>query len=300
MTGATLPPAIDAERVTMDSDAGALSYYVAGQGTPLLLIHSINAAGSSYEVRPIFEYYRHTRCVFALDLPGFGASERSDRRYDVALYTKAIDAMLEHIAGLHDTPCDALALSLSGEFLARTAVADQARTVPRLARIALVSPTGFRKSDTNLRGPAGSSRELAWLGRFLSLGLVGRPLFRLLTRPGVIRYFLRRTWGSSGIDEGLADYDVALAQQPGAHYAPLSFISGRLFSRDIRSVYEALTLPVLLSHGTRGDFKDFGGAAWTTDRDNWTRQEFATGALPHFEQPDTFFAALDQFLNQER
>ena len=32
-----------------------LSYYVAGAGAPMLLVHSINAAGSAYEVKPIFE-----------------------------------------------------------------------------------------------------------------------------------------------------------------------------------------------------------------------------------------------------
>ncbi|MEO1576755.1 MAG: alpha/beta hydrolase, partial [Pseudomonadota bacterium] len=147
-----------------------------------------------------------------------------------------------------------------------------------------------------MTGPDGASRETGWLSRFLKLGLVGEPLFRLLTRPGTIRYFLKRTWGSPHFDRGLADYDALITRQSGAHYAPLAFISGRLFSRDIRRVYENLEQEILLGHGTRGDFKDFRGAAWTEARANWTTVAFQTGALPHFERPDTFFGALDKFL----
>ena len=118
----------------------------------------------------------------------------------------------------------------------------------------------------------------------------------MLTRPGTIRYFLRRTWGSNEIDEGLAAYDDVITKQPGAEHAPLAFASGRLFSRDIRRVYEALRLPVWLAHGTRGDFQDFRGADWVRGRAGWTVQAFDTGALPHFERPQTFCEAYERFL----
>ena len=51
-TASTLPPALSGDWRELDGRAGRLGYYVAGSGPPLLLIHSINAAGSSYEVRP--------------------------------------------------------------------------------------------------------------------------------------------------------------------------------------------------------------------------------------------------------
>src|SRR5947207_8832310 len=67
-----MPPAIDAERRTFISpQAGMLSYYVDRKavGRPLVLIHSINAAASAYEMKPIFDHYRGQRPVYALDLP---------------------------------------------------------------------------------------------------------------------------------------------------------------------------------------------------------------------------------------
>ena len=62
-----LPPAIEAERREHDGRAGRLSYYVAGSGAPLLLVHSVNAAASAYEMRPLFEHYRGSRRVYAVD-----------------------------------------------------------------------------------------------------------------------------------------------------------------------------------------------------------------------------------------
>src|SRR5262245_52161379 len=71
----SLPPAIDAERKQFISrEAGLVNYYADTQagGRPLVLIHGVNLAASSFEMRPLFNHFRETRPVYALDLPGFG------------------------------------------------------------------------------------------------------------------------------------------------------------------------------------------------------------------------------------
>ncbi|MEM7765097.1 MAG: alpha/beta hydrolase [Pseudomonadota bacterium] len=284
-----LPHALDAERVEFEGRAGRLSYYVAGDGEPLLLIHSINAAGSAYEVKPIFDYYRSSRRVYVLDLPGYGFSDRSDRDYTVQLFTDALHDMIGRID--HPTGIDALALSLSSEFLARAA----SEAPRRFRSLSFITPTGFTAGSEKLREPAGSTREMAWLYNILTLPLWRQGLYRLLVRPGVIRYFLKRTNGSSDYDAGLAAYDDITTHQPDAEHAPYAFLSGKLFSKDIRTIYESLEMPVWLPHATRGDFKDFRGADWMRERSNWTVEPITGGALPHFETPDTFFPAADRF-----
>ena len=293
-----LPPALDAERREYSGRAGRIACYVAGSGRPLLLIHSINAAGSAYEIKPVFDHFRDhfqdSRTVFAPDLPGFGASDRSSRAYTVQLYVDAIRDLLDEIGRDHDQPVDALALSLSAEFLARAA-----RDEPsRFRTLALVTPTGFNRGADRLRAAEGSTREMRLLSAVFNVPWWRRGLYALLVRPGTIRYFLRRTWGSDAIDEGLARYCDLATHQPGAEHAPLAFLSGRLFSRDIRKVYEALELPVWLPHGTRGDFSDFRESGWARARDNWQVQPFDSGALPYFEHRDEFIAAYTGFLEQ--
>ena len=295
MTATTeLPLALDAERRDTGDGTDRLSYYVAGDGPPLLLIHSINAAGSAYEIKPIFDHFVASRRVYAPDLPGFGFSDRSRRDYTVALYVDALRSMLDEIAAESgEQAVDALALSLSSEFLARAALDEPSR----FRTLALVTPTGFRKGSEKLRAAEGSTREIGWLKAFVNVPLWRRGLYRGLVRPGVIRFFLRKTWGSDDIDEGLAAYDDLTTHQPGAENAPLAFLSGSLFSRDIRNVYEALEMPVWLPHGTRGDFKDFSEANWAREKSNWQVQAWESGALPHFEQTEAFMDAYTGFLD---
>jgi alpha-beta hydrolase superfamily lysophospholipase len=113
-----LPPAVESPRRETVRRAGRLSYYAddaapgADRLPPLLLIHSINAAASAYEVRPLFEWARRSRAVYAVDLPGYGFSDRSDRRYDPRLFTDAVLDMLDEIGERHDGKIDALAVSL--------------------------------------------------------------------------------------------------------------------------------------------------------------------------------------------
>lgn len=289
-----LSPALDAERCEFIGRAGPQSYYKAGQGTPLLLFHSINASGSAFEVRPVFEHYRHSREVYAADLPGFGFSDRSERHYSPRLYTDAVHDLLDQIPG--DEPVDALALSLSSEYLARAA----SERLERFRSLTLVTPTGFNKGSDKWRAPEGETREVKGLYKVLTVPLWRNGLFKFLTKPSVIRYFLKRTWGSDDYDDGLAAYDDVTTRQQGASNAPFAFLSARLFSADIRNVYEKLEMPIWVPHATRGDFKDFSGADWAREADNWTIQALDAGALPFFEIPDEYFAASDAFLARQK
>jgi len=290
-----LPPAVSGERREHRGRAGRIHVYVSGprRAAPLLLIHSINAAASAYEVRPVYEAMSASRRVYAPDLPGFGFSDRSRRDYTIRLYTDAVHDALDLIAGEQgDAAVDVLAVSLAAEFAARAAT----EAPQRLRSLTLVTPTGFSRPEPPYAGPAEASRAIPGLGAAVSLPLWSDALFALLTTRRSIRYFLRRTYGSDAVDDGLVEYAYLTSHQPGAKYAPLAFLSGRLFARDVRNVYERLRLPVWVPHATRGDFRNFAGADWARARENWRFQPMPTGALPHFEQTDAFLAAFAAFL----
>ena len=299
-----LTPALPGERFEVSGQAGRLNVYDSGTGPPLLLIHSINAAASAAEIRPLQARYRSQRRVFCLELPGFGMSERSDRHYSPRLMT---DAVLAAVAAIQERAgcgsVDALALSLSCEFLARAAVENPLS----FRSLALVSPTGLRRRGS-WRKPPGTTRGSStryrllrgpeWPGEPGQGRGWGRTLYGWLTRPAVIRYFLRRTWGSRHIDEGLWQYDVLTAAAAGAEFAPLYFLSGELFSADIHAVYERLTQPVWVSHGVRGDFTDYGQVSIVASRPQCDVTVYPSGALPHFECPDRFCDDYDAFLGR--
>ena len=94
----------------------------------------------------------------------------------------------------------------------------------------------------------------------------------------------------------MVDYDNLTTHQPGAQNAPYYFVSGFLFSADIRSVYQRLLQPVLMIHGVRGDFQDYRGKQAVERKDNWTIRVMQTGALPHFEVLDEVVREYEAFL----
>ena len=276
------------------SKTGKLCAYVAGQGRPLLLVHSVNAAASAAEVRPVFACMARHRTVYAIDLPGYGASERADCLYTPRLMTDAILDLAAYIRSHHpEQTIDAMAASLSCEFLVRAAAEH-----PALFRtLSLVSPTGMSGLKLRRASP-GSTYGQGWLLAVLKGPGWGRALFKGLTRPGVIRYFLNKTWGSRNIDEAMYDYAVWTTQQPGAEHAPLCFLSAQMFSADITTVYDQLRLPIWMSHGVRGDFVDYRGKARFAAQANWQFTVFDSGALPYFEHPQDFEEKMLAFISQ--
>jgi pimeloyl-ACP methyl ester carboxylesterase len=286
-----LPPALDGAILELPDSTHRVIVYTAGTGTPLLLIHSVNAAASAAEVQPLFDHYRTNHCVYALDLPGFGLSARDNQTYTVRLMTDAVAKAAQWIQARHEgMRVDALAVSLSAEFLARAAVEK-----PGLFRsLTLVSPTGFR-GDEDLREAPEQTRYKPTLDNVLRKPGWGGFLFRQLARPAVIRYFLKRTWGGKVIHEPLWAYDCITARQPHAELAPLAFLSGILFSADIHTVYDQITLPTLVFHGTRGDFTNYRMLSIVSGKRNWRVQVLQTGAMPYFEVPQTYFTLQDNF-----
>lgn len=294
-----LPNALDAQRVEMSSPAGMLSFYrsdppSASSARPLLLVHSINAAGSAYEMKPIHEHFRSTRIVYAIDLPGFGFSERSDREYSPRMMTDAVNALVDRIRSEQNGErIDAIALSLGSEFLARAA---SERPAP-FNTIALISPTGMDSKAPYDDAP-GTTRGNRWLYATFRNPLWSKAFFELLTSRMSIRYFLKKTYGRAEIDEDLLDYDYLTTHQPGARHAPYRFVSGYLFSKDITRIYRSLAMPVWAVHGVRGDFVDYSGLKEFVGKANWTIDRMQTGALPHFEKRQDFMRLYEKFLGQ--
>lgn len=290
-----IEPAIDALRkVHESSQVGTLSFYVddtaTGAGRPLLLIHSINAAGNSYEMKPLFDYYRGKRPVYALDLPGFGFSERSDRVYSIALYKNAIIEFAETVIG---RPVDVVALSLGSEFSARAVL----ERPDLFTSLALLAPTGFTLRENKGRGQRASENDTTDQAyRFVSNPIWSQALYDLLATKPVIRFFLQQSFYGEP-DAGLIEYAWKACHQPGARYAPLYFVGGKLFDPQIfEDVYAKLDLPVMALWNESGFVTFDRIEEMVAARPNWCSQRTPeAGDLPQFEQLTLVTAALDEF-----
>lgn len=277
-----LPTAIDAERHAIaTADAGVLSYYedTSGHGRPLVLLHGIHAAASAYEVKTLFQEFRHERAVYALDLPGFGFSQRGGMSYGVQTYVHAIEHLLRNVAieSPHGS-ADIVALSLSSEYAAAVAA-----ELPELVHsLVLISPTGFDRTAPG----AEARRELPRIVK--SVAALGGELFydALVTRPSLSRYLGRSFHGR--VDRGLLAYSYATTHQPGAPYAPLAFVQGQLFPQgDPKLAYARVTAPALVLYDEDPYVKFDGLRAFVLRTPNYQAERVAhTRGLPHIEARD--------------
>lgn len=297
---APLPEALPGRRRVHDAPtAGRLAYYEddgpvpGGSAPPLLLLHSINAAASSYEMRPLWDHYRGRRRVLALDLPGYGFSERSGRRYEPDLYAAAIVEFLEGVVGAAQG-ADVVALSLSCEFAALAAL----RRPELFHRLVMISPTGFNDPPNALQRARATGRSERIAGVLRSPPLA-QPLFDLLVSRPSIGYFLRmQTEGPT--DPGLEEYAWRTAHQPGARHAPLTFLSGGLFTPDIRRAYERLALPVLVLFDRSVNTAYEALPDTVARHDNWRAVRIGPARdLVHFDRPETTTRAMDEFFAEE-
>ncbi|MEP7292665.1 MAG: alpha/beta fold hydrolase [Chloroflexota bacterium] len=293
-----LTPAIDAERERFaGTTTRLLSTYVSRHPrqpempafAPLVLIHSINAAASAYEMGPIFQIYRGTRDVYALDLPGFGFSERANREYTPKVYQQAIIDLLERVG----EKADVIALSLGCEFAASAALER-----PELFRsLTLLSPSGFTQRDKKrVSQAAQQSGKSDFFYKLFSFPLWGQAFYDLIATRKSIHYFLQQSF-EGAVDPGLEAYAYLTSHQPGAQHAPLYFVSGKLFSPEIREeVYHKLTLPVLVLYDI-DSFVRFDTLPDLVDqRSNWHAKRIVpTKALPQFEKMSEVAQQLDRF-----
>ena len=287
-----LTAALEGDLHPFQSRAGLLAYYTNGAvrrsaplstpPAPMLLIHSINAAASSYEMKPLYDHYSRDRRVYALDLPGYGFSERGDRAYSPALMRLAITEFIEK--ELKGTPVDAVALSLGGEFLALAAQAH-----PKLFRsLTFISPTGMGANDATKMGNDGA------LGA-LEVSLWRRPLYDLLTSRASIRYFLQRSQRQR-VGNRSVHYAYLTSHQPNAEWAPLHFLSGKLWTPTIFDVYAELQPPSLLLYG-RDPYASYERADQLRSKSNWRIMSFENaGGLTHWDDPTGVIAQINKIV----
>lgn len=282
-----LDKAIDSDG-TLIEGAGDYEVYwyfdTESEGRPLLFIHSINAAPSAIELKPLFQHFRASRPVFAPDLPGFGRSTRHVGTMTASDFAKNIASIIDEMAP-SELP-DVIALSLGCEFVAR-AVVDCGAAVRSLT---FISPTGFSR-----RQPPASQAQKR-LKRLFNFAGFGRGAFKLLRLERSIRYFYGMNF-SGLVPNELVTYALKTARQPGAHEMPLQFLSMGLFTANAaETLYSRLDVPVLVLFDKDPNvsfelFEQFEA------NPTWQFQRIAPSlGMPQWERPEETAGAIEAFV----
>jgi pimeloyl-ACP methyl ester carboxylesterase len=238
----------------------------------VLLLHGVSAASSSHEFHQIATALSDDYHVIAPDLPGFGHSDRPPLLYSASLYTTFV---ADAIADLSDDPPVVVASSLTGAY---TALA--AREV-ETERLVLTCPT-----DTTTE-----SRRV-WLRALIRSPGIGEGLFNLVTSKVGLRRFSadHGYYDATNQSEELVDYQWQIAHQPGARFAPASFVAGFLDpDADIGEALAEADVPVTLVWGRNTEMTPLSEGRELAERGDAGLVVFDRAKLlPHVEHPDQF------------
>ncbi|SFF95041.1 Pimeloyl-ACP methyl ester carboxylesterase [Halopelagius inordinatus] len=276
----SLEPALSGTQRTFRWRGIDVHYTEAGEESApdLVLLHGINAAGSSGEFREIFETLSEDYHVVAPDLPGFGMSDRPPLRYSAALYE---DFAADFLAAFENPAV--IASSLTSAYVA--AVADDAN----ISHLTLVCPTARGGPD-----PTETVREL------LRVPVVGEAVFNLLGSKPSIRYFNadHGYYDPAKASEEWTEYEWRTAHQPNARFAPASFVSGYLNSDvDLSETLSALDVPTTLVWGREADITPLrDGRVLANEADAKLVVFDDTKLLPHVEFPAQFVRTVREDL----
>lgn len=258
-----------------------IAYTEAGdpEDPDLLLFHGINATASSHEFRYVIEDLAEEFHVLAPDLPGFGRSDRPALLYSGTLYTDFVADFARDLTD--DAGCVASSLTATYAVVAAREVS--------FRELVLVCPVASTMPERRV-----------WVRSLLRSPVVGEALFNLLVSKPAIRYFLHDHGFANPrrVTDEWVEYNWATAHQPGARYAPASFMGGFLdLDVDLPAALAEVDEPVTLVWGRAADITPLSRGRELAERADARLVAMDDADLmPHAEHPDEFVDVVHGWL----
>ncbi len=283
-----LPNPLGGERRHFEWRGHSVAYVVRGSGIPVVFVHSIHAAAWNMEWRHNVPTLAGYATCYAIDLLGFGASDRPSVRYTAEVYLELLrDFLMEVVRA----PAVLVGSSLGGTYAVAIAAAH-----PELAlAVCAIGPAGASRL-TSKGGLPGAIVEAIF-----RTPVLGTSLFSALVSRISIRFFLRNIYADrSALTAETVRLFWQSARQRGARFAPAAFVGMKL-NCDIRKALPSLSMPLLLVWGEAAAQTPLLEAAVV--RQYAPDAEFAVlpgGDLPHDERAEAFNLMLFRFIEARR
>ena len=257
-----------------------LAYTVGGSGSPLLLLHGLDAGRSMAEWRAVFDPLCQHHTVYALDLQGFGMSDTTPEGYNARDFAEQISHFIADVIG---QPTFVIA---AGESAVPAIMA--ARDNSLIQKLALICPATSDAPSPHSRAEALALSSAAT--SVLSAPIVGtaalnwwRSLAQLQKRAREHGFF----------DKDEAQNEARLwhitAHQKGAERVQKALLQDA-FAADWRDVWENIATPALLMWGRNAMKQGFDSSPeWLALRPDIRLAVVEEAMLfPHLEQPQRF------------
>lgn len=262
----------------------SMAYEVHGFGAPVVLVHSMHLGASRREWRSQIEKLAKRYCVYTVDLPGYGQSEKPTKPWTAYQYAKA----LHHF--LHDVIGQPVVLS------AANGSADIALIVSKmhpedLKKLVLVSPEGIGHGFA-------TPQDTAQLKKLL-MPFYGTQQFL----EGTSKQSMQRLAEALFYQKERMPADFVKNLRQNARFgagaqASYAAYATRFFAADTKKAFAALEIPFLLIWG---EHNMYNSAVYLEHAEKLQEKgQFLlfedTASLPHLENSKAFGEILLDFL----
>ena len=252
-------------------------------GPPLLFVHGIGAGASSFMWRKNFDALARDFSVYALDLLGFGFSDKPGAApYSADLYVELITDFIREVTNY---PVNVIASSLGAAFAVR--VADEH---PELINTLILNAPAGADAFRNKPGVAGA----AFYG-LLQSPVLGTSFYNVMASERSIRDYGRKQvfYDHRRVTDRLVAHLYATSHQAGAQHAIAAFLSGYL-NTDMRPAFGRLKQPTILVWGKQDMTTPIENAAALLQLNPHTRLEIFDYCrmMPEQEHPEKFNALV--------
>lgn len=265
---------------------GDIFYHVSGEGTPLLLIHDLNAFSSSYEWKQIAKALAGDYKVYTIDLIGCGKSDRPCITYTNFFYVQMISDFVKDVIG---EKTDIAANGLSSSFvLMANSLNDKL-----FGKIMMVNP---KKLSVLKNTPNERSKILL---RLFDLPIVGKSAYYIAANKTNIEYYLTEKvfYNPFEVTPGIvkAYYDNAHTSK-GNGKALLASLEGNYLNVDITQSLKNTANDMLIVNGMHNEYKDDIVASYRRINENIEVDEISgSKLLPQIESYDEMLETMYRF-----
>ena len=254
-------------RVATHSGTWRIHYYTGGDGPPVVLIHGLASRGDDWATFLPTLARRHR--VYALDLLGYGSSDRPHVDYSIALETEVVSGFLD---SLHIVRADLIGVSMGGWIALKLA----AEHPERVRKLVLLDSAGFN-FPTTLTADSFTPHNVEELQKLIDLQTDRAPHLPAFVARDFLRVNREHAW--------------ILKSQ----------FSSMLSRRDLMDGGVArVTMPTLLLWGTRDQLTPYSlGIRMQRELPNAKLIPLnGCGHLAILDCKETAWPAIDQFLSQ--
>lgn len=235
---------------------GDAAYFVAGEGSPILLLHAPRLGNSSAEWEENFDELAKHHTVYALDFLGWGLSDKPRHILRPGDYAEQISHFIEDVIG---GPC---AIIASGQTCNFALLASQ-KSSGLISKLVLVCPDSSDELSSEDMEAANDESEAALIEesderperrnpvfRALTLPIVGEAISNWLTSREQLQQFAEQNlfFDKTRASSGLISRMHVASHQPSAHNALAAQTAG-LLATDWRDAWSTLEAPALLVWG---------------------------------------------------